>query len=95
MSLQLEAIKEFIRGHKDERIFLFGFTFMIWQYFYEALVKIKEESGQTLDLSNAVMIHGGGWKKLASLNISTERFNSSLEEICGIKSVHDYYGMVE
>lgn len=41
------------------------------------------------------MIHGGGWKKLASLNISTREFNDRLKDVCGICSVHDYYGMVE
>ena len=94
MNLDISGIQQFLEENKDaDRIFLFGFTFMIWQHFYSQLLK----SGYHPDLSNAVMIHGGGWKKLASENITTEDFKRSLNEVCGIKpeNIHDYYGMVE
>lgn len=94
MNLDINGIKQFLEENKDaERIFLFGFTFMIWQHFYNQLLK----SGYHPDLSHAVMIHGGGWKKLASENITTEDFKMSLNKMCGIKpdNIHDYYGMVE
>jgi hypothetical protein len=51
--------------------------------------------GEVIDLSNAIMIHGGGWKKLISEAVSPEEFHDRLCEVCGIDSVHDYYGMVE
>jgi len=91
MELNIEQIKEFIEQYKDERIFMFGFTFMIYQHFYKELIK----SGIKLDLSNAVLIHGGGWKKLLSESISSKEFRKKLHDVCGINSVHDYYGMVE
>lgn len=91
MELSTELILEFLENHKNDRIFLFGFTFMIWQHFYKQLV----EKGIKLDLSNAVLIHGGGWKKLISESISSHAFKEKLNEICGISQVHDYYGMVE
>jgi len=91
MILQTEAIIEFLGKHQNEKILIFGFTYMIWQYFYKAL----KEKAITLDLSNAVMIHGGGWKKLASEAVEPKAFKQSLNEVCGITRVHDYYGMVE
>jgi len=91
MELNTELILEFLEDHKNERIFLFGFTFMIWQHFYKQLIEKKIN----LDLSNAVLIHGGGWKKLVSESISSYDFKDKLQKACGIKHVHDYYGMVE
>jgi phenylacetate-coenzyme A ligase PaaK-like adenylate-forming protein len=90
MNLDLEAIDAFLKKHEGEKIFLFGFTFLIWEKF---LAEIKKEGKR--DFSNAVLIHGGGWKRLASKNISSKVFRSELLETLGIKNVHDYYGMVE
>ena len=48
-----------------------------------------------IDLSNSVLIHGGGWKKLTSESIDNSTFKTLLKNICGLNRVHDYYGMVE
>jgi len=92
MTLNLEEVQAFVEKHVGQPILLFGFTFMIWQHFYQELKKIPS---MTLDLSNGILIHGGGWKKLASENISSQMFKDALSQTCGLKSVHDYYGMVE
>ena len=94
MKLDAAALRDFLEAHRGERIFLFGFTFMIWQHFYRELARLAAE-GIRFDLSNAIMIHGGGWKKLISEAVSREEFHSRLEEVCGLKDIHDYYGMVE
>lgn len=94
MELDLKSLKAFIDQNKSaDTVLLFGFTFMIWQHFYKKLL----ESGFRPDLKNAVLIHGGGWKKLISERITTQRFKLSLNEVCGIRpeNIHDYYGMVE
>ena len=93
MELDIEGLQQFLEEHKGERIFLFGFTFMIWQHFYKKLL----ETGYRPDLSNGVLIHGGGWKKLTSEQVSPAEFKQRLHEVCGIlpENVHDYYGMVE
>lgn len=91
MRLDLATVTDFAERHKGERVMLFGFTFMVWQHFYEEL----RNQGQKPDLSNAVLIHGGGWKKLASLSISPEEFAKRLNDVCGLTEIHDYYGMVE
>lgn len=91
MELNVEVVEEFINRHKGERILLFGFTFMIWQYFYREIKK----KGLAWNFENAILIHGGGWKKLISESVSKEEFKESLYQTCGIREVHDYYGMVE
>lgn len=63
MHLDVEGLKEFLEKYQGQRIFMFGFTFMVWQHFYKELVRLKEE-GITFDLSNGVLVHGGGWKNL-------------------------------
>ena len=94
MNLDVEGLKEFLEIYKGKRILLFGFTFMIWQHFYKELVRLSAE-GVKFDLSDAVLIHGGGWKKLISEAVSRDEFHKRLQNICGIKEIHDYYGMVE
>lgn len=91
MELNMKEIEDFLGRHEGEKIFIFGFTFMIWQFFYKKLL----EKGRRIDLSNAIMIHGGGWKKLESEAVSSKEFKERLHDICGISYIHDYYGMVE
>lgn len=93
MELDIEGMKKFLEEHQGETIFMFGFTFMIWQHFYKKL----KESGYKPDLSKGVLIHGGGWKKLVNEQVSPAEFKQALNGVCGIEegNVHDYYGMVE
>jgi hypothetical protein len=94
MKLDVGGLKKFLEQYKGQRIFMFGFTFMVWQHFYKELVRLKEE-GIEFDLSNGVLIHGGGWKKLVSEAVSPEEFHQRLKDVCGLDHIHDYYGMVE
>ncbi|MBD5235065.1 MAG: acyl-protein synthetase [Barnesiella sp.] len=93
MELDIEGMNAFLEAHRGETIFLFGFTFMVWQHFYKKLI----ESGYRPDLSNGILIHGGGWKKLISEKVSPSEFKQALNTVCGIapENIHDYYGMVE
>lgn len=94
MRLDVEGLRDFLEAHRGETILLFGFTFMIWQHFYKELLRLKAE-GVTFDLSNGVLIHGGGWKKLQSEAVSRRDFHDRLQSVCGLDRIHDYYGMVE
>jgi len=94
MQLDVEALQSFLETYKNQRILLFGFTYMIWQYFYKELLRLREHE-VIFDLSNAVLIHGGGWKKLINEAVSQQVFRKCLYEVCNLKAIHDYYGMVE
>jgi len=93
MRLNVSQIQTFLEENKDTPVFIFGFTFMIWQHFYKELLN----SDYKPDLSKGILFHGGGWKKLLSGSVSQETFKLRLNELCGIetKNIHDYYGMVE
>ncbi len=90
MELNIPLLEEFCEKYKDEPVLMFGFTFMIWQYFVQKL----KERGLKLNLKGT-LIHGGGWKKLVSLNISNDKFKEEIREYAGIDTVLNYYGMVE
>lgn len=94
MSLDEDGVADFLEKNTGRPILLFGFTFMIWQFFYQELLRLKK-AGRSFDLSNGILIHGGGWKKLQNEAVSPEEFHSRLMEVCGISKIHDYYGMVE
>jgi phenylacetate-coenzyme A ligase PaaK-like adenylate-forming protein len=91
MELDLNLVREFISENKNERFLLFGFTFMVWNSFCKELIRHNEK----LDLAGSVLIHGGGWKKLASEKVESPEFKNKLKEVCAIQKIHDYYGMVE
>ena len=91
MCLDESAVGAFIDRHCGEQVLMFGFTFMIWEHFYKALAA----SGKRLVLDGGVMLHGGGWKKLAQVAVDNAEFKRGIEEVCGVKRVHNYYGMVE
>lgn len=91
MKLDEQGVRDFLEKHENEDILLFGFTYMIWQCFLAELQK----SGFRPDLSRGILIHGGGWKKLADRRISSADFKRALRDACGLTRVHDYYGMVE
>ena len=48
-----------------------------------------------LPLDNAVLIHGGGWKKLIDQQVDNETFKQCLASRLGDITVLNYYGMVE
>ncbi len=93
MNLELEQLTAFIHEHKGETILLFGFTAIAWQHVF---MQLKSKNIH-LDLSNAILIHGGGWKKLSNEKVSPEDFKRTIHDLCNIKesNIHDYYGMVE
>lgn len=91
MSLDVEAFTAFMKKHEGEEILFFGFTFMIWLHLISELkkrnIKFPENKG--------ILIHSGGWKKLAELSVSNEKFKETVKEYIGVSSVHNFYGMVE
>lgn len=91
MEIDLPKVIAFLNKHSDQPVLIFGFTFMIWKYFYKALL----EKGVSLNLEKGVMIHGGGWKKMEDEAVDGTIFREKLKKLCGIERIHNYYGMVE
>lgn len=89
MNLDREGLESWLAEHEGEDLLIFGFTFMVWQYFYKPL------ADDGIDLSNASLIHSGGWKKLQDEAVSNETFKELLERSMGLSHVHNFYGMVE
>jgi hypothetical protein len=83
--LDAEAVKAFLARHGGAPYLIFGFTFMAWSHLREL----------GLDLSQGVLIHSGGWKRLAEQAVDNATFRRRLGEECGLRRIHDFYGMVE
>ncbi len=91
MEIDYELVEAFLEKHKEEDIFVFGFTFIIWQHLYK---KLKADN-KTLDLTHGILIHGGGFKKLIEEAVDNDTYKAELKHVCGIDKVYNYYGMVE
>lgn len=91
MRLDEPAIAAFCERHAHQPALVFGFTSIVWEHLYMAM----RERGKRLPLHDAVLLHGGGWKKLADQAVDAVTFDNSLRETCGIGRSINYYGMVE
>jgi hypothetical protein len=89
LELQLAELKNFLRRYGGGPFLIFGFTFLVWTRFYQPLA----EAG--LDLSNGILIHSGGWKKLEEEAVSAAAFRAALRDTMGLTRVYNFYGMVE
>jgi acyl-protein synthetase LuxE len=87
--LDVEAVRGFLARYGDEPFLIFGFTFMAWLYLYEVA---REHA---LDLSNGILIHSGGWKKLTDLAVDNTEFRRRFAQDTGLSRIHNFYGMVE
>lgn len=84
-----EVLKNFLEKYNGQRIFIFGFTFMVWQFLQKA------NFDKRYDLSNAILMHSGGWKKLVEMAVDNQTFKQLLKEKFNLKDIYNYYGMVE
>jgi hypothetical protein len=85
----LAALRGFLTKHGDQPFLIFGFTYLVWLHLYE----VAKRHG--LDLSNGILIHSGGWKKLVDQAVSPEEFRRRLAADTGLTRSHNFYGMVE
>jgi phenylacetate-coenzyme A ligase PaaK-like adenylate-forming protein len=91
MSINWDAVREFASRHAEQKVLIFGFTFMVWKYFIGALASSDEHIG----LNNAILIHSGGWKKLQDEAVDNATFKRIVRETLGACAIHNFYGMVE
>src|SRR5271165_2089749 len=84
-----EAVRAFLEHVGGGQFFMFGFTFMIWSNFYEKFRNVG------LDLSQGVLIHSGGWKKMVERSVDNATFRKALRDAFRLTRIHNFYGMVE
>lgn len=87
--LDHKVVEAFAREYAGQPVFIFGFTFMIWQFLVE--------SGIQADFTAGTLVHSGGWKKLISQQVNNVTFKDRLHKALGIvpANVRNFYGMVE
>ena len=83
------AVERFLADNQGAPFFIFGFTYMVWINFYERFKDVG------LDLSNGILIHSGGWKKMIERSVDNASFRVALRDRFGLTRVHNFYGMVE
>lgn len=84
-----DTLNQFLEKYDGKPFLMFGFTFMVWQFLYNAKLKNK------YDLSKAILIHSGGWKKLIDIAVDNKTFRSALKEKFNLSTIYNFYGMVE
>lgn len=85
-----ERIRAFTEKHAGQPVFVFGFTFLVWQS-----LLLKSEQLDIRFAPGSLLLHGGGWKKLVDQQVSAQEFKTKVGKALGITRVHSYYGMVE
>jgi len=89
MNLDEQGLRAFLEKYGHKPFFIFGFTFMAWQYLYQRV------ADRSVDLSQGILVHGGGWKKLQEMAVSNGEFKRRFREKTGLARIYNFYGLVE
>jgi hypothetical protein len=85
----IAAIRGFLDRYGRSPYFICGLTTVVWLRLYP----VARDLG--LDLSDAILLHSGGWKRVLSEGVTNAEFRHRLAMDTGLTRVHSYYGMVE
>lgn len=93
LQLNLLELEKSLNKVKNQEFILFGYTYIIYQH----VAKVLQSKGKKFQLSNAKIIHIGGWKKLQNESVTKEVFNQTLIEVFGLSknNIIDAYGFTE
>lgn len=89
LEIARETVKQFVENNGKQPFLIFGFTYLVWSKLYQSY------SDGELDLSNAILVHSGGWKKLESEKVSNATFRSAFEQRFNLRNIFNFYGFVE
>ena len=89
--IDYKILNDFLKKNKNKKFLIFGFTVDIFNYLINKINKKKIKS----DFSKAILLHGGGWKKLEKHKISNSKFKFKLTQKLNLKSIVNYYGLIE
>jgi hypothetical protein len=85
------VIEAFAEKYANQPVLIFGFTFMLWLHFIQALIKLNK----TLPFVQGILLHSGGWKKLEEHKVDNSAFKHTIAETIGVKQIYNFYGMAE
>jgi hypothetical protein len=89
LDVDKDTIQSFVAANGGTPFLIFGFTFLIWSKLYQ------NYADSELDLSKAILVHSGGWKKLEAERVSNTEFRSALRRRFNLTNVYNFYGFVE
>jgi len=91
-NINYKILNNFLKRNHKKKFLIFGFTSNVY---INLIKKIDISKLHIKNLSNAFLIHGGGWKKIEEKKISRNKFNLNLNIKLGIQNIRNYYGLVE
>ena len=91
-NINYKILNNFLKRNHKKKFLIFGFTSNVY---INLIKKIDISKLYIKNLSNAFLIHGGGWKKIEEKKISRNKFNLNLNIKLGIQNIRNYYGLVE
>ena len=89
--INYEELKNFLKLFGDKPFFIFGFT----SFIFEFLIEKFNTNKLIFDLSNGILLHGGGWKKMEKKKINNKKFKQKLVQKFELKNIYNYYGLIE
>jgi hypothetical protein len=89
LHLRTAEVRKFLARFGRAKFVIFGFTFLVWSAFLQQIADLG------LDLSNGILIHSGGWKRLQDQSVSADEFRRAFRESTGLTRIYNFYGMVE
>ena len=89
--INYHLLNDFLEKFHKKKFFIFGFT----SFIYENLIMKINSKKLKYKMNNALLLHGGGWKKMEEKKISNKIFKEKLLKKFKIKNVQNYYGLVE
>ena len=87
--IDYEILQDFLDKFSNKKFLIFGFTYDVHNFLINKLRK------DNLNFENGILLHGGGWKKLEADKISNEKFKKKLNDKCNLKTIINYYGLIE
>lgn len=90
--INYKGLNSFLEKNENQRILIFGFTSDIYDKLIEQL-NLSNLAKKTFE--KAILIHGGGWKKMEKKKITNSKFKLILKEKYKIESIYNYYGLIE
>jgi len=91
-SMKWDRLAEMLSNHDE--LLVYGFSWILWLAWGKKI--FPDEVKSILRGKKIHFVHSGGWKKLESIKVSREKFDSALlDDLDYTSKVVDFYGLVE